>query len=237
MRLRIVKDPAVRRTEILDCAYRLFTEEGYERTSINGIICALSLSKGAFYHHFASKEDLLEALTTRIAADVAAEAMSIVEDPTLDAFAKLSAFLAHMRRRKVEQVAEMREMFEPVFRAENVRLFHRIHGSITAVIQPILARIITDGVAEQSFDTTDPQTAATLIVQLGGTARDLIAESIASENAAQRDAATLKLMARLDYLGTVVDRILGIPEGSVRLAERDDICLIMASFQPRASAA
>ena len=30
MKLRIVKDPAVRRAEILDRAYRLFTEQGYE---------------------------------------------------------------------------------------------------------------------------------------------------------------------------------------------------------------
>ena len=39
--------------KILDTAYRLFTEKGYERTSIQDIIDNLGgLSKGAIYHHF-----------------------------------------------------------------------------------------------------------------------------------------------------------------------------------------
>ena len=45
---------------ILDVAFRLFIEKGYERTSIQDIIDNLGgLSKGAIYHHFRSKEDFL----------------------------------------------------------------------------------------------------------------------------------------------------------------------------------
>jgi AcrR family transcriptional regulator len=237
MKLRIVKDPAVRRTEILDSAYALFTRQGYERTSISQIIGAVGLSKGAFYHHFASKEELLEALAGRIAATVAAEAQSILEDPSLDAFARLTAFLAHLRKRKTEQVGELKEMFEPVFRAENVRLFHCTHAATTAVIQPILARIIAEGVEERTFDTADPQTAAALIVQLGATGRDLVAEAFTSTGIRQREAALDKVMERLDYLGTVVDRILGIPEGSVCLVTRNELETMIVAMQPKASAA
>jgi AcrR family transcriptional regulator len=237
MKLRIVKDPAVRRTEILDHAYRLFTEQGYERTSINQIICAVGFSKGALYHHFCSKEELLEAITSRIASQVADDAKSILDDPSLDAFARLAAFLAHMRARKVEQVVEMREMFEPLFRADNIRLFHRIHAAITAVVQPILAKIIADGVAERTFDTPDPETAATLIVQLGATSRELIAEAMACTKPLEREGLIDRLYDRLDYLGTVVDRILGIPEGSIKLVDRDELRLIIQAMDPRASAA
>ena len=237
MKLRIVKDPATRRAEILDHAYKLFTEQGYERTSINQIVCAIGFSKGALYHHFSSKEELLEAITTRIAGQIADDAKPILEDPSLDGFARLTAFLAHMRARKVEQVAEMREMFEPLFRDENIRLFHRIHAAITAVVQPILARIIADGVAERTFDTPDPETAATLIVQLGATGRELIAEAMASTKPLERERLIDRLCDRLDYLGTVVDRILGIPEGSIKLVDKDELRLIMRTMSPRASAA
>ncbi|WP_270167358.1 TetR/AcrR family transcriptional regulator [Paenibacillus sp. SYP-B4298] len=50
---------------ILDVSARLFTEKGYEKTSIQDIIAALGMSKGAIYHHFKSKEDLLAAVMQR----------------------------------------------------------------------------------------------------------------------------------------------------------------------------
>ena len=51
---------------ILDVAFRLFMEKGYEHTSIQDIIDRLGgLSKGAIYHHFKSKEDILVAVTVQ----------------------------------------------------------------------------------------------------------------------------------------------------------------------------
>ena len=48
---------------ILDVSLKLFLEKGYENTTIQDIIDALgNLSKGAIYHHFKSKEDILEAV-------------------------------------------------------------------------------------------------------------------------------------------------------------------------------
>ena len=55
---------------ILDVALRLFMEKGYEHTSIQDIIDHLGgLSKGAIYHHFKSKEDILTAVTERMMAE------------------------------------------------------------------------------------------------------------------------------------------------------------------------
>ena len=55
---------------ILDVSYRLFMEKGYEHTSIQDIIDHLGgLSKGAIYHHFKSKEDILTAVTERMMAE------------------------------------------------------------------------------------------------------------------------------------------------------------------------
>ena len=52
---------------ILDVASRLFMEKGYEYTSIQDIIDNLGgLSKGAIYHHFRSKENILIAVTDRM---------------------------------------------------------------------------------------------------------------------------------------------------------------------------
>lgn len=58
--------PEVTRTRILDAAQRLFMAQGYEHTSIQDIVDELGdLSKGAIYHHFKSKEAILEELINR----------------------------------------------------------------------------------------------------------------------------------------------------------------------------
>ena len=46
--------------KILDVSHRLFREKGYDHTTIQDITDALGMSKGAVYHHFKSKEDILD---------------------------------------------------------------------------------------------------------------------------------------------------------------------------------
>lgn len=54
---------------ILDVALQLFMQKGYEHTSVQDIIDNLGgLSKGAIYHHFKSKEDILIAATDQLCA-------------------------------------------------------------------------------------------------------------------------------------------------------------------------
>jgi len=62
---RVIKEQehAERRNEILDVAQKLVYTRGYEQMSIQDILDALGISKGAFYHYFDSKQALLEALT------------------------------------------------------------------------------------------------------------------------------------------------------------------------------
>ena len=48
----------MKRRAILDAAYRLFREQGFERTSIDEITARVGGSKATIYSHFASKEEL-----------------------------------------------------------------------------------------------------------------------------------------------------------------------------------
>ncbi len=52
---------------ILDVSQELFLEKGYDHTTIQDIIDRLGgLTKGAIYHHFKSKEEILLAVTDRL---------------------------------------------------------------------------------------------------------------------------------------------------------------------------
>ena len=51
---------------ILDTASTLFLQKGYDKTTLQDIIDATKLSKGAIYHHFASKDAILIAVVDRM---------------------------------------------------------------------------------------------------------------------------------------------------------------------------
>jgi AcrR family transcriptional regulator len=54
------------RERILDISLELFSDQGYERTSLRQIAERLGFSKAAIYYHFASKEEILLALHLRL---------------------------------------------------------------------------------------------------------------------------------------------------------------------------
>ena len=64
------KYPEVTVEKILDAAQRLFLKKGYDNTTIQDIVDHLGgLSKGAVYHHFKSKEEIMDAVGDRMFAN------------------------------------------------------------------------------------------------------------------------------------------------------------------------
>ncbi|MEU6118365.1 TetR/AcrR family transcriptional regulator [Streptomyces sp. NPDC047117] len=51
---------------LLATATRLFAEQGYDRTSVQEIVEAAGVTKGALYHYFGSKDDLLHEVYGRV---------------------------------------------------------------------------------------------------------------------------------------------------------------------------
>ncbi|MEU3960794.1 TetR/AcrR family transcriptional regulator [Streptomyces buecherae] len=51
---------------LLEAATRLFAERGYDRTSVQEIVEAAGVTKGALYHYFGSKDDLLHEVYGRV---------------------------------------------------------------------------------------------------------------------------------------------------------------------------
>ena len=59
------------RQQIVVVATDLFARHGYEGTSIEAVLAASEVSRGALYHHFASKEALFEAVLERVEQGIA----------------------------------------------------------------------------------------------------------------------------------------------------------------------
>jgi len=61
------KYPEITVEKILDVSQRLFLTKGYDKTTIQDIVDELGgLTRGAIYHHFKSKEEIMDALTDKM---------------------------------------------------------------------------------------------------------------------------------------------------------------------------
>jgi AcrR family transcriptional regulator len=67
------------RGQLIEVATRLFTEHGYEGTSIEAVLSAAGVSRGALYHHFAGKEALFEAVVSAVSEQVTVELTETVQ--------------------------------------------------------------------------------------------------------------------------------------------------------------
>ena len=66
------------RGQLIEVATRLFAEHGYEGTSIEAVLSATGVSRGALYHHFAGKEALFEAVVSAVSAQVMVELTQVI---------------------------------------------------------------------------------------------------------------------------------------------------------------
>ena len=143
-------------------AYRLFMEKGYEHTSIQDIIDHLGgLSKGAIYHHFKSKEDLLVAVTDAMTSE-SNRMLTVIRDRTdLTGKEKLKTIFKESINRSVQDEIFM---VAPDFHRNPKLLFSLLHDTIDNVAPNYILPIIKQGIADGSLETDYPEQLAELIL-------------------------------------------------------------------------
>ena len=147
---------------ILDVSFRLFVEKGYEHTSIQGIIDNLGgLSKGAIYHHFKSKEEILLAVTDRITAE-SNQMLAVIRDRLdLSGKEKLKTIFRESINRPVQN-----DIFTvaPDFHNNAKLLFSLLHDTIDNAAPNYILPIIQQGISDGSIKTDYPEQFAELIL-------------------------------------------------------------------------
>ena len=77
---RILKDPEVRRQEILDTAMLLFRQKGYDATSIADIAKAMNVVPGLCYRYFSSKQEIFDTAVREYAKESCQDSIAIIRD-------------------------------------------------------------------------------------------------------------------------------------------------------------
>lgn len=149
---------------ILDVASRLFLEKGYEHTSIQDIIDHLGgLSKGAIYHHFKSKEDILVAVTERMTEESNRMLLNIRDQKNVSGKEKLQSIFKEFLNRPVQD-----DIFTvaPHLGANPRLLFSMLGETISEVAPNYIRPILEQGMADGTIKVDYPLETAELIMLL-----------------------------------------------------------------------
>jgi TetR/AcrR family transcriptional regulator, cholesterol catabolism regulator len=228
---RVVKHPDIRRAELLERAAGLFLRDGYDNVSLNDLIADAGVSKGAFYHWFPSKDALIAALAERSAQETFAGVEDAVAACGGDALTRLNAALragfdVNMKMGGPEQLAAMVSLLRP----DNAHLYGRILAVEQALFRPLLTRLISDGVAEGVFDTFDPEGVADMIYGLAARTNSNIVEVLQAADEPARERAIDRLTTRFRLHGVAIDRVLGLPDGSIATLSRAQVEAMLAAL-------
>ncbi len=215
---RIVKDPVVRRNEILDVAERLVTTKGYEQMAIQDILDELQIAKGTVYHYFDSKTALLEALVERMGDRIEQSIFPIVHDSTLGALDKLLRYFATIDHWKRERPRLMLEFLHVWYDDENALVHRKLYRTGVKRFTPWLSQIIQQGVEEGVFTTAYPDQVARMIISLRYDLGDALAELLLADERELTDIPQIAQMA--EALAEALERILGVKPGCIAAAWR-----------------
>jgi AcrR family transcriptional regulator len=100
------------RERILAAARELFGERGYEQTSVEAVLEACGVARGALYHHFPSKTALYDAVLEEVVADLAAQASRDATDGA-DALENLRAGASSWMRMSLDPAVQRIYLLDP----------------------------------------------------------------------------------------------------------------------------
>lgn len=166
--MRIVKEAAERRNEILDVAEELFAIKGYDATSTNDILSRIGIARGTLYYHFESKESILDALIDRMTGGLLAKARTIAvqsDIPVVD--------------RMVQSVMALNvdsrigaEVMEQVHKPQNALMHQKMQENLLSGIVPIITNLVEEGIEEGIFQTDYPRQTVEMIMMYSSEAFD-----------------------------------------------------------------
>jgi len=227
--VRIVKEHAVRRNEILDVAQRLVYTKGYEQMAIQDILDALSIAKGTFYHYFVSKQALLEALIERMVDEAERLMNPIVDDPRLSALEKFQQFFAKGSHWRTERMTFLLALMRVWYNDENAIVRQKMRAEGLKRFAPVLTVIVRQGIQEGILNTSFHEQVGEIILSIGQSLQVTIGHVMLS-NELNQD--TLQRLENAVAAYTdAIERVLGIASGSLCLIDAETLKTWVASLR------
>ena len=213
----ISKEGDIRKQELLDTALQLFSEKGYEGTSINDIIKKVGVTKGAFYYYFSSKEEVLNVLSEQQADILIDISRKTAANERLTALEKLNCIASEAQRYRAANMAQRLMALKAYQNESNIVLGIKIVEKTIQKGAPIMQSIIEQGVREGVFNTSFPKETAELYINLSSIMSGSITQILLDSG--KKPESIEKIRKLLLFYEDVFKRLLGIEKGSVNLVD------------------
>ena len=199
--MRHEKRGDARKKEILDTAEQLFASNGFDNTSTNDIINAIGIARGTLYHHFTSKEDILDSVIDRINDTLMRNAKEIADDKQIPLLDRLTGSICALN---VDSgIGE--EVMIQVHKPQNALLHQKMQERLISGIVPVITELIEEGNRDGIFHSPYPKEAAEMVMIYSNTAFDELAGISANDR-----------MQKIQAFICHTERIMGAEEGTLR---------------------
>ena len=213
-----MKKGEIKKQEILNTAEELFCRKGYENTSVQDIIDSLNTSKGSFYHHFVSKEALLEEICSRRAEQISASVLREFEKIPSPLY-KLDFLLSGMIPFRDDKLRFLL-MLLPVFTLPEGRTvrYYFCDKLSACFYRPVYEQLVSDHENGVLY-SKDPEYAASLILSIVNLLWVKISDIMINAETMRREPDIGECLRIAENCRSCIERMLFLPYGSVNLID------------------
>lgn len=217
-----MKKGEMKKQEILRTAEARFCRDGYEKTSIQDILDDLHTSKGSFYHHFVSKEALLEEICRNRAAEYSEQVFQrITED--MNPSDRLNLLIDGMIPFNGEKISFLL-MLIPVFSGpEGIMIRNCYANELERLYGGKIADTLQKGTEESVYACSDPEFSAKMLSVLVNRFWLEICDQVLENEALGRNTDAGDLMSLTDNYRRVMERLISAPYGSLDLISLPEV--------------
>ena len=212
----------LRKQAILDMAETLFFERGYAKTTIQDFLDALHCSKGSFYHHFVTKEALLEEICRNRAAEYSEQVFQrITED--MNPSDRLNLLIDGMIPFNGEKISFLL-MLIPVFSGpEGIMIRNCYANELERLYGGKIADTLQKGTEMIVYACSDPVFSAKMLSMLVNRFWLEICDQVLENEALGRNTDAGDLMSLTDNYRRAMERLISAPYGSLDLISLSEV--------------
>ena len=210
-----MKKGDLKKNQILDAAEKLFFEKGYEQTSIQDILDALSLSKGGFYHYFDSKQSMLGEICERRAMNRYEKLTGELYLSRRSPIDKLNLLLRQVNLFETESTQFAALILKICYRERDAAIREHTRRIAIEKLTPFINDVVGEGIEDGVLHTRFPVDIGRLALMLAWDVDDAACAMLAKNP--DNPECIIPIMEMLNAYRESVETLLGAPFGTLEI--------------------
>lgn len=213
----ISKDGDIRKQELLDAAFELFCENGYDKTSVNSIIEKVGVSKGAFYYYFKSKKEVMDTLIIQEVEKLIPPIQALADNDTMTAVEKMNELVNIAQSFRINNAEKHKSIHEMLYLHEDRESEKRMLREMEEKVSPHYTKIIEQGIKEGTIHTDYPDLFTDFIFAMRGSLSEYLTQFYMNPETIKDNIDLIQRKA--EFFTDCVERVLGMEKGTIQFVD------------------